>query len=135
MEPNNQFNGWYNQILWKQFFHKKYYKKIDKLSFEIIILAEQDCSRESFSIVHELGHLFLHMGFRIDNDCWQKQILNKYSSFRTNEQEYQANEFAYSLLMPKSTYSCAVVKYSDNNNFVDINKLAKSFNLSSLLVL
>lgn len=37
--------------------------------FKIIVSPFQDEKRERFTIAHELGHLFLHMGYRTNNNC------------------------------------------------------------------
>ena len=40
---------------------------------KIIVSPFQDEKRERFTIAHELGHLFLHMGYRTNNELWEKQ--------------------------------------------------------------
>ena len=85
--------------------------------------------RKAFRIAQELGHLFLHMGFKTDNECWGAQNQTIYRHFRTTEQEYQANEFAAALFMPKNEYRQVLDLFSQNNR-VDVNKVAKYFNVS-----
>ena len=95
----------------------------------IAISYFQNPQRKTFTIAHELGHLFLHMGFIIDRNLWQTQNETVYRRFGTSEQEYQANEFAASLLMPQVAYKRVLDQYSENN-MVDMSKVAKHFNVS-----
>ncbi len=44
-----------------------------KKIFEIIVFEYQPPNRKSFTIAHELGHLFLHMGYIIDEERWKVQ--------------------------------------------------------------
>ena len=43
--------------------------------FIIYISPFQSTERRKFTIAHELGHLFLHMGYRINSDLWNKQTI------------------------------------------------------------
>ena len=81
-------------------------RKSGKESFEIFLPPVQiswTIERRNFMIAHELGHLFLHMGFRINDDKWNNQMKGFY---RNNDAEtnYQANEFAKAFLMPEEEY-------------------------------
>ena len=67
--------------------------------FKIIVSPFQDEKRERFTIAHELGHLFLHMGYRTNNELWEKQENNIYHRIGNSEKEYQANEFAAAFLL------------------------------------
>jgi Zn-dependent peptidase ImmA (M78 family) len=98
-------------------------------SFRIVISPHQNQQRKSFTIAHELGHLFLHMGFRTDLDVWCKQDQTVYRRFGRSDQEYQANEFAAALLMPKEVYREVLFSYASNNR-VDMRKVAQHFNVS-----
>ena len=96
--------------------------------FVIALPSYKNEQRKTFAIAHELGHLFLHMGFMTDKELWKKQPQETYISFRTSEQEYQANEFANSLLMPKELYK-QVLKDNIKENSVNVLLIAKSFNV------
>lgn len=98
-------------------------------SFVIVISPFQNEQRKAFTIAHELGHLFLHMGFMTDKECWDTQNQTIYRRFGTTEQEYQANEFAAALLMPENEYKQVLDLFSQNNR-VDMNEVAKYFNVS-----
>ena len=56
--------------------------------FKIIVSPFQDEKRERFTIAHELGHLFLHMGYRTNNELWEKQENNIYHRIGNSEKEY-----------------------------------------------
>ena len=84
--------------------------------------------RIQFSVAHELGHLFLHM-------LQKDGSINEYREYYrrngdANRIEYEANEFAASLLMPRDEFLSACMKHLDNNNNVDLEKVAKHFNVS-----
>ena len=57
--------------------------------FKIIVSPFQDEKRERFTIAHELGHLFLHMGYRTNNELWEKQENNIYHRIGNSEKEIQ----------------------------------------------
>ena len=65
--------------------------------FIIYISPFQSTERRKFTIAHELGHLFLHMGYRINSDLWNKQMDATYYRAGDSLLEYQANEFAAAL--------------------------------------
>lgn len=98
-------------------------------SFRIAISPFQNAQRRSFTIAHELGHLFLHMGFRTNLDLWKTQDQTVYRRFGSSAQEYQANEFAASLLMPREIYKSIIMKNAVDGR-VDIVEIAKYFNVS-----
>ena len=83
--------------------------------FKIIVSPFQDEKRERFTIAHELGHLFLHMGYRTNNELWEKQENNIYHRIGNSEKEYQANEFAAAFLMPATEYLAVLNKVAEGN--------------------
>ena len=91
--------------------------------FKIIVSPFQDEKRERFTIAHELGHLFLHMGYRTNNELWEKQENNIYHRIGNSEKEYQANEFAAAFLMPATEYLAVLNKVAEGN-MVDKSKIA-----------
>ena len=97
--------------------------------FKIIVSPFQDEKRERFTIAHELGHLFLHMGYRTNNELWEKQENNIYHRIGNSEKEYQANEFAAAFLMPATEYLAVLNKVAEGN-MVDTSKIAEYFNVS-----
>lgn len=69
--------------------------------FEILTLNER-CN--NFEITHTLGHLFLHMGYLVDDELWKKSSVFSDSHLRTGGTliEREADVFANSFLMPKT---------------------------------
>ena len=105
-------------------------KKVGDNSFEIAISPYLDDEKRNFIIAHELGHLFLHMGYLISKDTWDQQSnSHQFTHFGTNEQEYQANEFATALLMPHKEFKEKIEEFS-SGNFVNIAQVANYFRVS-----
>ena len=101
-------------------------------SFEISYNAEQSPHRIDFTIAHELGHLFLHMGYLIDPDKWNS--INEYCDspkYRQgySEEEYEANQFAGAFLMPKDEFRTFVLDNSKDHK-IKIKKIAEHFGVS-----
>lgn len=97
--------------------------------FRIITSSYQTLERQRFSIAHEIGHLFLHMGYIIDEKVWnttEETFLRKYAG----EMEYQADEFAAALLMPRDDFREIVRESYSGNNQYDAMKIARYFNVS-----
>jgi len=88
--------------------------------FKIIVSPFQDEKRERFTIAHELGHLFLHMGYRTNNELWEKQENNIYHRIGNSEKEYQANEFAAAFLMPATEYLAVLNKVAEGNMVIHL---------------
>lgn len=99
--------------------------------FEIFIPENQYQERKKFTIAHELGHLFLHMGYEIDDELWANQLDKEYYRRGSSEEELQANEFAAALLMPKHLYKKTMDKYTENGE-VNTRKIAEFFGVSEL---
>lgn len=109
-------------------------KKTGDNNFIIQISPFQSSQRRSFTIAHELGHLFLHMGYRTSEDVWHNQSETIYRRFGTSEQEHQANEFAAAFLMPKNEYRRILDANTDTKtNKIDIEKVADYFDVSVLV--
>ena len=103
-------------------------KKKDN-GFIIYVSPFQSRERRKFTIAHELGHLFLHMGYKTNEDLWNSQEDMTYYRSGDSMLEYQANEFAAALLMPQKEYK----KIMDQNtigNRVETFKIANYFGVS-----
>jgi Zn-dependent peptidase ImmA (M78 family) len=89
-------------------------------------------TRKAFTIAHEVGHAVLkHEGdIFVDKAFINKRDLT--SSMAVNAQEIQANQFAASLLMPKSLLlkKFSAVSVAMNNRQELIASLAKKFAVS-----
>lgn len=105
-------------------------KKSGEDSFEIAVSCYQSSNREIFTVAHELGHLFLHMGFRTNLALWQQQDNAVYTRFGSSLQESQANEFAGALLMPEEEYLSVLRRFAKGNK-VDMNEVAQYFRVST----
>ncbi len=99
-------------------------------SFEIHVSPWQSDSRRNFTIAHEIGHLFLHMGFITSDDIWNQQKNEVFFRNGYSEQEYQANEFAAALLMPEDEYIRQIEKNQEDGRVI-ISKIADYFNVSA----
>lgn len=92
--------------------------------------CQQDDEIRNFTVAHELGHLFLHMGYLIGKDTWNQQSnSHQFTRFGTNEQEHQANEFATALLMPQKEFKEKIDEYS-SGNIVNMAQVANYFHVS-----
>lgn len=98
-------------------------------SFRILVSPFQDEKRRRFTIAHELGHLFLHMGYLTNAELWERQDENIYHRLGSSEKEYQANEFAAAFLMPQREY-IKIMNENINGNKVNTSKIAEYFNVS-----
>lgn len=106
-------------------------KRINNTDFIITVSPNQSKQRMRFTIAHELGHLFLHMGF-------PSETSEKLEMYRigASEQEYQANEFAACLLMPEKKFIKTVMQHSNQiTGEVNIKAIAQFFNVSEASVI
>ncbi len=101
-----------------------------KCSFKIVIPSSQPPNRKNFTIAHELGHLFLHMGFMIDESLWNANCNQSFNRKGDSEIEWQANEFAAALLMPKDQYKEALDRHTEGEQ-VSVSKIAEYFHVSA----
>ena len=116
-----------------------YIKKEGEDSFTIYLNAKKSFLREKFTIAHELGHLFLHMGFLINKQLWNSITIfedsvyyRKYErmSGNYNQEESEANEFAASFLMPRDEFG-EQIYLNLSNNKVNIINIAHYFGVST----
>ncbi len=104
-------------------------ERIDK-NFKITIKPSNLALRDNFSIAHELGHLFLHMGYLIDNNMWMNSKL-RYDRFGYSQEEFEANEFAGNLLMQEHLFIKEFRNnYDSKQQVVNLKKMSKIFNVS-----
>lgn len=96
-------------------------------AFEILVRKSMSPERTRFTIAHEIGHLFLHCGYIVNQGKWEAAddvyLEGEY------EKEIQANEFARALLMPKSRFRAYIEDHSEGNK-VDMASVARSFHVS-----
>lgn len=103
--------------------------KTGQNSFQIEVSPYQTKERRNFTIAHELGHLFLHMGFLTNDAIWDLQTNVSYYRNGDSEQEYQSNEFAAALLMPQDEYEHIMDENTDGD-LVNTSEIARYFNVS-----
>nr|WP_320194265.1 ImmA/IrrE family metallo-endopeptidase [uncultured Desulfobacter sp.] len=115
-----------------------YIEKIDNEKFCIHLNHNRHPKRERFTLAHELGHLFLHMGFIIDQDKWDSIFqLEENVFYRDNtysKDEYEANEFGAAFIMPKQEF-LDVAENNLNNNQYSIEPIGEYFDVSNDAVL
>ncbi len=104
-------------------------RKLGDSNFEISVSPFQTEERRNFTIAHELGHLFLHMGFNSNAERWNQQDSISYYRSGNSELEYQSNEFAAALLMPQIEYKRIMDKNTEGN-IVNTSAVAKHFHVS-----
>lgn len=103
--------------------------EFSEIKFLIEINQNLSMNRKNFTIAHEIGHLFLHMGYEINPQKWDSiKPTTTYQRSGHSEEEVEANEFAASLLMPEE----AIRNYVEirEDSAIDIKELAKYFNVS-----
>ena len=114
----------------------KYIDKGEPPTFEIHLKKETNVQRKRFTLAHELGHLVLHMDF-FDKGA---RAIHDENYYRTagdyTEKELQADEFAYSVLMPSKIF----MKVADNNMIdhrskYNVKAIAQYFGVSELKAL
>lgn len=97
--------------------------------FVIYTPSSYSAERKQFAVAQELGHLFLHMGYKISPKLWDKQKNMVHYESKSPLEEYQANDFADALLMPKDVYKKVLNQYAARNK-VQTAKIAEYFGVS-----
>lgn len=79
----------------------------------------------NFAVAHEIGHLFMHMGYMSDYDAWNKMD-DDANLIGTTHKEFEAHEFACAFLMPQKEYYDFVYENKENNG-ISTEKLGAYF--------
>lgn len=77
-------------------------------------------ARRRFMIAHMLGHLFLHMGFLVEEVRWQSAGDYEDSALRRyghSEEESEAREFANAFLMPECEFRMIAGKNQEGGRY------------------
>ncbi len=91
----------------------------------VIRLSDAMNEREKRLVLfRQIGHLFLHMGYMIDEDRWKKS--GEYRTGENSEEKTESDEFALDILMPASEYR-RVLKDNSCEGSVDVEKIAEVF--------
>ena len=104
-------------------------EKTGNQNFSIHLSDNKSLQRERFTLAHELGHLFLHMGFVIDDSKWRQKEMVYYRDNTSSKDEYEANEFAAAFLMPKQEF-IRTANDNLNNDLYNVQRLADHFGVS-----
>ena len=97
--------------------------------FRIVLSPDPDEKKNRFAVAFQLGHLFLHMGYKTRRMLWEKQVDNAAYFTANEEKENQAKEFALAFLMPAKKYGEAL-KNLKNGDSVDVEKIAEYFGVT-----
>ncbi len=102
-------------------------------NFTITYREDEPEEEKLYTIAHELGHYFLHI---TDDNGHPKEKYIDSPLFRrgVSSEEDEANEFASSLLMPVDVFN-NFIDTNKVNNKIDINTVAKHFNVSTTVAL
>ena len=73
--------------------------------------------RKNFTIAHELGHLFLHMGFGT-KEWYKVENGTRYYRSGLDDEEKEANQFAAAFLMPKKEITEKIQEIQKDLNIV-----------------
>lgn len=101
------------------------------IRFIITLSPMQSQERKNFTIAHEIGHLFLHTNY-VDSLINSNVSLVFPDFYREgdSEKEYQANEFAANILMPKDIYIQKVRENITDNGNINIKNVSEYFGVS-----
>ena len=112
-------------------FHKSFLKKVNN-SFCIYVSPVDDVRTKRFMISQEIGHLFLHMGYKTNDSLWNtfgdNQIYENNKSYSL-EKQIAANSFAFALLMPKTEYTRILNLYTHDGKAI-MKKIADYFGVT-----
>lgn len=123
--------------------HNKPYAEVfkidnnDDISFSIALPTISDTYERRYLITHLIGHLLIHMNYLIDNEKWQN--IESYSDsayYRQghNIENYEADEFAMTLLMNKEEF-LKISKENMDNGIYKIDDIAKHFEVPTKYVI
>lgn len=69
-----------------------------KDNFQICVSPHVGQKNTDYLIAYELGHLFLHMGYKTSPDLWRNQKNNSFYIEDNVEKTYEAAQFAFAML-------------------------------------
>ena len=69
-----------------------------KDNFQICVSPHVGQKNTDYLIAYELGHLFLHMGYKTSPDLWRNQKNNSFYIKDNVEKTYEAAQFAFAML-------------------------------------
>ena len=128
----NELGGEILEMAFDDMAYEAAVRKIDNGRFEIRLRDGVGVQRERFSVAHELGHLFIHMGFQTDDLKWNgipEGESSERARYGVSESEYEANEFAAALLMPEAPFRQVVDELAKDDR-IDMSEVAERFGVS-----
>lgn len=111
-------------------------EKIDDKYFLIKINTNDDWFMRHYEdknyikriIAYELGHLFLYMGYKTNNELWKSIPIKK--EYHTHLLELDnILIFRDSLFMPRNDFARIIEEYKTKDNTIDPQKIADYFNI------
>jgi Zn-dependent peptidase ImmA (M78 family) len=108
--------------------------------FEITVKQNHATVRKRFSVAHELGHLFLHMGYLTNPEKWgvaSEYRDSVYHRFGYGIEEDEANLFAAALLMPEKEFQTIILSKTNDGSttqIANIKQIANHFKTSAKAV-
>ena len=100
-------------------------------SFIIAVSPNEIKSQRRFTIMRNLGHVFLHMGFKNNPKVWRNLKDGEFIRFNSIASEYEANEFALDLMMPKGSYFRCIERLVENGKGgIDLRDVARYFGVT-----
>jgi Zn-dependent peptidase ImmA (M78 family) len=110
-------------------------EKVKEDSFIIRLQAGKPEKKKRFFLARELGHLFIHMGYLLDDGKWKKiEIGGGFPRFGNSEEEREARYFAASFIMPPKEFRDSCVKNSEETGngkrICNIQEIADDFQVS-----
>jgi Zn-dependent peptidase ImmA (M78 family) len=106
--------------------------------FEIWLKNAHSPLRQRFSVAHELGHLFLHMGYLLKPETWARSDEYKdsvYHRYGFGVEEIEANLFAAALLMPEREFRINAEYLSHLDSSALLKSLSRHFKTSAAATL
>lgn len=108
------------------FYKAKIENKGDE-SFSITIKSEDD-SIHRYLFAHQLGHLFIHMGYLVDEAKWKsiKEFADDYGRDGYGEEENEANAFADEFVLPEEEFR-DFIDHKAKDGKINIASMAENF--------
>jgi hypothetical protein len=110
--------------------------KIEKAppGFRISICPAKGSSaeRKRFTMAHELGHLFIHMGYIVDHEKWAAIVDytdSVYFRYGFSVEEGEADEFAAAFLMPEIEFAITAKRHFQDGHY-NMAAIARHFRVS-----
>ncbi len=92
--------------------------------FVIRLSDAMDESEKRLVLFRQIGHLFLHMGYMIDEETWNKS--GQYKTSGNSEEKIESDEFALDILMPANEYR-KVLQQNSAEGAANMENIAKFF--------